>query len=415
MKISNINIRDPFKTYLIIFLLSFAVCLFLPLTWGDDTIFQAKSAGIGLFEFIDGSARPLTDSFTYIFSKNKFLWRIINPFVMVALLAVVRYLLPAKLTGKQTAALFACLMYPTMVIVDAGFIATTLNYLWAVTFGLFSLVPVKKHIIGDKVTAYEFLLTLPFLLYATNMQQMAVVLTVIFLGVNFYLIFVKRFNAFILIQLAVSLGGLAWSICLNMFGDNNRMLRETGRYFPAFSELNILEKLELGFSSTFFSLTMNPHFAMVGFVAFTVFVSVMLFKKKRSPVVCAISIVPPLFAVIMAVLRFIPESSFYAFITGGMRYYHMEKAVYSFEPIPDIVFLFIIAIVLLSLYHAFDNKKMFFCSFIVLCFGLGSRIMMGLSPTVWASGHRTFCIMFITFTVAAFLLLTENKRNTVKT
>ncbi len=401
------------KTYLIIFLFSFAVCLFLPLTWGDDTIFQAKSEGIGLFEFINGSARPLTDSFTYIFSKYKFLWRIINPFVMVSLLAEVSYLLPAKLTEKQTVVLFACLMYPTMVIVDAGFIATTLNYLWAVTFGLLSLVPVKKHIVGNKVAPFEFLLTLPFLLYATNMQQMAVVLTVIFLGVKVYLFFSKRFNVFILIQFAVSLGGLAWSFCLNMFGDNNRMLRETGRYFPAFSELNLFEKLELGFSSTFFSLTMNPHFAMVGFVAFTVFISVMLFNKKRSPIICALSVVPPFFAVIMAVLKFIPESSVYAFITGGMRYYRMEKAVYSFEAIPDIVFLIIIAIVLFSLYHAFDNKKKFFCSFIVLCFGLGSRIMMGLSPTVWASGHRTFCIMFITFTVSAFLLLTENNRNTI--
>ena len=110
----------------------------------------------------------------------------------------------------------------------------------------------------------------------------------------------------------------------------------------------------------------------------------------------------------MAVLRFVPESSFYEFITGGMRYYCMEKAAYSFEPVPDIVFLIVIAIVLLSLYQAFDNKKTFFISFIVLCFGLGSRLMMGLSPTVWASGHRTFFIMFLALIIVLIKIIDEN-------
>ncbi len=398
------------KTYILIFVLSLIVCLFLPLSWGDDSIFQSKSAGIGLAEFIRGSARPLTDSFTYFFSKYKIMWRLLNPVVMVSLLACISYFLPFKLNRKETVALFACLMYPTMVIVDAGFVATTLNYLWAVTFGLFSFLPVKKHLCGKTVSWYEFIVILPFLVYATNMQQMAVILTVSFAIFNVLSIIKKRFNPFILLSFAASAGGLAWSFCLNMFGDNNRMLRETGRYFPDFGELRLLEKIELGFSSTFFSLTMNPHFAMVGFVAFTVFLAVMLCKKK-SKVLFIFSLIPPVFAALMALMKFIPAfSGVYQFLSGGMRYFRMEKAVYSFEIVPDVIFVILIAIVLVCLYGAFNDKKRFALVFVILCAGLGSRLMMGFSPTVWASGHRTFCIMFITFTVAAFILYGDYKR-----
>lgn len=397
------------KTYFIIFALSLLVCLFLPLSWGDDSIFQAKSAGIGLAEFIRGSARPLTDSFTYFFSKYKIFWRLLNPVVMVSLLACVSYLLPFKPSGKETAVLFACLMYPTMVIVDAGFIATTLNYLWAVTFGLFSFIPVKKHLCVKTVSWYEFIVILPFLVYATNMQQMAVILTVSFAMFTVLSIIKKRFSPFIPLCFATSAGGLAWSFCLNMFGDNNRMLRETGRYFPDFGELGLFEKIELGFSSTFFSLTMNPHFAMVGFAVFTVFLAIVLCKKKNK-VLFVLSLIPPVFAVLMALMKFIPAfSGIYQYFSGGMRYFRMEKAVYSFEIVPDIIFVILIAIVLVCLYGAFNDKKRFALAFVILCAGLGSRLMMGFSPTVWASGHRTFCIMFITFTAAAFILHADNK------
>lgn len=396
------------KPFVVLLFCSIIIHWFLPLNWADDAIFFRKSVNLDFCEFLKGSARPIIDSFTYFFALFPFLWRIINPIILTSFSLIVSKLVSCVHEKENNIFICCSILYPSMVVVDAGFIATTLNYLWAVTFGLFTLIPVKKYMIGNKVAPYEFLLTLPFLLYATNMQQMAVVLTVIFLGINVYLVLSKRFNVFILIQFAVALGGLAWSFCLNMFGENNRMLREAGRYFPTFTELNVIEKLELGFSSTFFSLTMNPHFAMLPFFSFAVFISVILIKKKRSPIICATSFLPPLFVAIMAVLRFVPESSFYEFITGGMRYYCMEKAAYSFEPVPDIVFLIVIAIVLLSLYQAFDNKKTFFISFIVLCFGLGSRLMMGLSPTVWASGHRTFFIMFLALIIVLIKIIDEN-------
>lgn len=408
LKINDSKIN---KTYFILFIISLVFCLLLPVSWGDDTIFQEKSANLDLTSFVNGSARPITDSLTFIFSKYKFLWRIFNPFIMVTLLYSVSFLFSFKLNVKETVVLFICLMYPTMVIVDAGFIATTVNYLWAVTFGIISLVPLKLTVEESNVKWYIYLLTFPLILYATNMQQIAVVLTVVYFFATIYLIIKKRFNIFVFIQFIIASVGLGWSFCLNMFGDNNRMLRETGRYFPKFGELNLFEKIELGFSSTFYCLIMNPHFALVGFLAFTVFISYIVFIKKLSIYKRVISIIPPVFAVIMSVLKYLPGQSVYSLISGGMHYYRMEKAVYSFKPLTDLVFIIIIFCVLFSLFSAFATRRDFYISFVILCFGLGTRIMMGFSPTVWASGHRTFCIMFITFIIVGFNLLNDYKNN----
>lgn len=37
-------------------------------------------------------------------------------------------------------------------------------------------------------------------------------------------------------------------------------------------------------------------------------------------------------------------------------------------------------------------------------------MIMGFSPTVWASGYRTFYIMFISFVIISFLVINENKK-----
>ena len=88
------------NTYIVLFLVSLAVCLFLPISWGDDSIFQEKSANLNLLSFIDGSARPFTDSLTFIFSKYKILWRLLNPVVMVSLLYGISSLLPFRINSK---------------------------------------------------------------------------------------------------------------------------------------------------------------------------------------------------------------------------------------------------------------------------------------------------------------------------
>ncbi len=396
----NKYISREYYFYFIVCLVFMAVHFLLPLNWGDDKIFLSKSADSGLFEFLKGSARPFTDGLTYIFSKYHFLWRLLNSAILTILIFVIPRILPS---GRVHKALPLLAVYPTMCMVDAGFIATTVNYLWPVTFGIISLLPLKNALYNKKTNLVLRIIIIPLMLYATNMQQMSVVMLVALTVGNIYLLIKKKtVYLYLALQNIIVFLMTGYSYYLNTVGENNRMVRETGRYFPEFLSLNIFQKLELGFSSTFYGLTSQIYFPLVISLGFMIFLCVMMFKNNEK--LKTLSLVPPVLSVILCFA--------FPYIFDGIKNYKMEKAVYSFEPAADLVFVLIGAVVILSIFTLVKNKGNRIYCLCVLTLGLGSRVMMGLSPTVWASGCRTFCIMLISFIITSLVIIEERNNET---
>lgn len=89
------------------------------------------------------------------FTKFPLLRRIINPFILIAESLILSKYLPPKNSYLKTVILSHALLSPSIIVVDAGFIATTLNYLWAVTFGLISLIPAQKQMNNQKISCFE--------------------------------------------------------------------------------------------------------------------------------------------------------------------------------------------------------------------------------------------------------------------
>lgn len=396
---------------LIFFGIALIVHLFLPLNWADDAVFLKKTENTDILAFLNGSARPFTDGLTYIFTRNQWLWRIFNPCILTVLCWAIPKTAPVQPSKKSIVFVCIAAVFPTMIMVDAGFVATTVNYLWPVAFGILNLLPLIDSYYGEKTNTALLLLLIPMLIYTTNMQQMCAVLLAIFLFANAYFIFKKNFKPYIFLQLIITLFGTAASLFLNFTGDNSRMFRETSRYFPDFAQLNLFEKAELGFSSTFYCMTMETRFAFAFFWAFSFFLSVIMFKRSRSTALKVFSVFPPAFATVFGVYSLIPDcnSTFFEFLTGGMKHFRMEKAFYSFEPVPDILFLIICIILICCIWNLIETngQKVFAASAFLL--GLGSRMLMGFSPTVWASGYRTYCIMFIAFIYIVLMIISNNK------
>ncbi len=400
---------EQYKPALIWFLVMLAVSLFLPLNWGDDAIFADVTANKTLFEFLKGSARPFTDGLTYIFSHNKWLWRLLNPFVIILSVYSIKETLPFELSKKDLLFISITTTIVTMVFVDAGFIATTVNYLWPIAFGLFSLISVKKTYYNEKVSAFYKIISVLLLIYATNMQQMCAVLLGIFMLFNAFLWFNKKFDLFHLIQLLIVAVGTFMSLYLNFTGDNSRMLRETGRYFPQFAELNIFEKAELGFSSTFYCFIMETRFAFFPFLIFTVYLSYKVFKTKKDILPKVISLFAPVVTAVMGALSFF-KNPVYSFLSGGMVHGRMTKSSYTFSALPFVIYILIAFFVLYTVLILIDKKEYKFFAFSALLIGLASRVLMGFSPTVWASGYRTFSVLLIGY---IYIILIINKSEKV--
>lgn len=412
MKLKSFFLKNCNRYYTIFTAVLFFIHIFLPLNWADDAIFMKKVYQLSISEFLKTSARPLVDAMTYFFAKYPIFWRLTNPIIILILTLLICKYLKLKSKNERIFASIA-ILFPSLVMVDAGFIATTLNYLWPVTFGFLCLLPSWKIFNNEKVCWYEMLLLLPLLLYATNMQQMSVVLTFLF-ALSCIIMIVKRksihMNYYIFFQFAVAFCGLLYSYHLNTSGENSRMIRETARYFPNFASLSILQKFELGFSSTFFGMTMNLHLPWLGFFAFVSLLLYMTLRKNRSllyVIAMAFPVVFNIFGLIQSVLpqrfRFLSE-----LLQGEMKNWKMNKAIYSFEPVLDIIFIVIILCMIFTLWSLFENKKFFIVSMFTLAVGTGSRLMMGFSPTVWASGCRTYYIMFISMIIVSALVINQN-------
>lgn len=396
------------KIYIIFFLIALLVHIFLPLNWADDAVFMKKTANTDILTFLNGSARPFTDGMTYILIRNQWLWRIFNPLILSLLSFSITKTTPVISDKKSIIFVCASVIFPTMIMVDAGFVATTVNYLWAVTFGILNLLPLINSCCGRKSNPILLILLVPILIYSTNMQQMCAVLLAVFLFANIYFLFRKTFKPYIILQFLITLSGTLYSLSLNFTGDNSRFTRESGRYFPDFDKLNFFEKTELGFSSTFYCMTMETRFAFAGFIVFALFLAFMCFKKKKSTLIKTLSCIPVVYSLIFGTASLFTENS----IAGDLKHFRMTKAFYSFEPVVDIIFIIILIILMFCIWSLIEDteQKLFAESAFLL--GLGSRMLMGFSPTVWASGYRTFCIMFISFIYVALVIAKSRSRLT---
>lgn len=401
------------KFLIIFFGSALIIHIFLPLNWSDDAVFLKKAADKDIFTFLTGSARPFTDGLTYIFSRNQWLWRLLNPCVLSFLLYGISKTAMVDLKQNSTKIIILTALFPTMVLVDAGFVATTLNYLWPVTFGILNLIPLIDYINDKKSNKALLFILVPLLIYATNMQQMCAVLLAIFVLSNFYFIVKRKFKPYLLFQLIVTAVGTLSSLILNFTGDNSRIIRESERYFPSFGQLNIFEKTELGFSSTFFCMTMEMRQAFAGFFIFSVFLAFIIFKTNKSLSSKIVSLIPAVTSLFFAVLSVFLDLNCGTidFLTGDMINYRMNKAVYSFRIVPDIYFVFLFIIIIYCICVLIENKAKKIAALSVLLFGLASRMIMGFSPTVWASGYRTYCIMFISFIYIVLIIFSDFKRN----
>lgn len=409
MKEKIYTLINQYKIFIVFFIIALFIHMFLPLNWADDAIFMKKVANADILSFLNGSARPFTDGMTYILIKNQWLWRILNPFILSLLSFSIIKTAPVLSDKKCTVFVCASIIFPTMIMIDAGFVATTVNYLWAVTFGILNLLPLVNSYYGRKNNSFLLVLLVPLLIYSTNMQQMCAVLLAVFLFANVYFIFKKTFKPYIFLQFVITLLGTLSSLSLNFTGDNSRFAREAGRYFPDFDKLNIFEKTELGFSSTFYCMTMETRFAFAGFIIFASFLAVMCFKKKKSTLIKVLSCIPVVYSLVFGIASLFTENS----IAGGLKHFRMTKAFYSFEPIVDIIFVLILIILIYCIWNLIEDMGQKFYAESAFLLGLGSRMLMGFSPTVWASGYRTFCIMFISFIYIALIILNQNRKTQI--
>ncbi|WP_407431389.1 DUF6056 family protein [Methanobrevibacter sp.] len=382
------------------------------------------------FRYYEWSSRLLIDCITVILAKENYLiWKLLD--IILYTLGV--YLL-IKFINKDNnkyitligVSLF--LMYPFFDMASAGWIATTLNYLWCFVFAMISFIPLINEINGKKTNIFIYIISILSLIYAVNQEQSCLLI----LGINAsYLIYciIKKKNISKYNVLIVIISALTFTMILTSPGNDKRMIVETARFYVEYANFGIIEKLYLGTIPTIGILLKDK-------VLFTVFYiilsasTLLKTKNKNLKYILYFNIILILFLVFFKTLIDITSIPNYlkiglmhnpivvsAFstvdsITKSMPLINDTIHLFTYKGLPNAVTASTVLAILISIYLILSSCWMIFKTFgkeqifplILFIVGFITRLAVGFSPTIFASGSRT-AFFFYTTIIAVTLML----------
>lgn len=402
----------------IFFLILLFLHLFPQMGMGDDPWYAEKNVPLGehlLFMYREWTARLLIEALTKILAAAPdWIWRMLNILMVLLLVwsAADLFGIEKNKTKQQAQVFFFVLMWsvPMMCLMDAGWITTTINYLWTLPLGLMAAHPMKYWAKGERCPAWEYAVCPLCMLLSANVEQVAAVL----LGA--YLLFgvcmlkqKKRLSPFYFILLFLAVASIVFA--LTAPGNAKRNIQEMERLFPEFDGLNTPQKLLMGFIDT-----ASYYFAAGGkgrnnyiFALLAGILLVGIWQKRKEKgfwFKAPVALMPFLFCWgigrigaylqlaegtdsgenvigLLGLNRCLPIGAgvfeFYGWIPYPMNMVLLQAGFY----------LAILVCVALTIYFLHGRSYETLFELVILGAGLLSRLILGFSPTIYASGERT--------------------------
>lgn len=389
-------ISKEYLFYIVLFFFIFILHLFMKFS-NDDVVFFCKQLDMySWFDYIKmryetWTSRVFIEGLLIYFSRHLFLWRICDSLIICLLVYSINKLVFND--NKISNLIFITgiiLVYPFIHMKTAGFCATTLNYLWPLTFLLFSFGIFRDLYDGKKINK----LLLPFYLlayiYACNQEQTVCIAV----GVSFLMFIFKRDDKKIR---QYSLGMLFIAIASLLFivtcpGNEARTILETTTWYPNYVKADILDKMYLGVVSTISILF--SYMTVLWLFSFVLFALVI--KNNTNKIASIISILQFLFITIICGIRV------YALISGKkytiFKYFTSVGNVFQFALKDILIFILCLGLILIFCYLLYSlMKKESFVLILILLIGCGTRLLMGFSPTIFASSTRTMIFLDFSF------------------
>jgi hypothetical protein len=213
-------------------------------------------------------------------------------------------------------------------------------------------------------------------------------------------------------------------------GNTVRSSQELQKWFPFFDDFSLLEQLFLGFTTTIsllineipgiFTLGISNQFGIFNninllFLIFSLLLVILMHKRSNSMFYLIIASIP-LISIFIFNLRFdhffirvaeIGEIStvqeFNKLHFGGFRYYLSIIAGFG-----------IMISIVISFFKIFTDRKQFYMVFLIFMSGVFSRVIMGFSPTIFASSLRTAIFLYLSLIISCIFLINEWRKKGIK-
>lgn len=349
------------------------------------------------------SSRLIIECALFSVSRSLWLWRILDSLVMMILIWVLNYLIfPSCSRNNILLTFLFVLLYPFSDMSTASFCATTLNYLWPLTFLLVGLIPLVDLWRGRCVPQWSFPLFILFALFASNHEQVACILLV--LGI-LSLVLYKRNNRPVLYPSLLLLVGVFNTVAIILCpGNAVRTSVAIPMCYDTWYDITVFEKAYLSISSLA-TIAANNYIVWGLFIAMAGYG---ILKQK-----CTVAdkvIVGLIFAVWGLVFIFRlwcilshADSLFFCYETSSADPFGSSL---SFSLLALGVYIIIASMwMVIRLWR--DDDWIIPLSIFVM--GLASRLMMGLSPTIFVSARRTMIYFYFALLILSLMMIRDGK------
>ena len=303
------------------------------------------------------------------------------------------------------------LMYPDIDMASAGWIATYINYLWPLTAGCISLIVLDKMYFDKRIYFPEAVMYLLLELFATNFETFGVMYACILLWYIGNLWYEKKIKlkkvCFWILQMAIAVGNMIFA--LTCPGNFIRKQAEIGCWLKDFVQWTVVDKLVMGVNTTMHSL-------FDGNLIFAIFLLVLLinclFYKKSDIKIRTVGIIPVAFLLSRTILKpiiaiYFPVYSQVFEVNDKINAMNYNKADMYFPFVIYVVMNCIIVWLLLNTIESFNKSIKYIAIF---ASGLLTRVAMGFSPTLYASGNRTFIFLEFAIIFLTVCIYSENEQ-----
>lgn len=338
------------------------------------------------------SSRSIIELIMIFFVQHTFLWKIFNSIAMTIIAVLPNYMVntqPKIIGFMLNSCLF--LLIPIEIIKETGWVATTTNYLWVAAASLITLYPVIMYIKKQNVPKFLWFLAIIFSFYANNQEQMTIVLFLIWIVSIFTLLRIKRSIMPVIPFFIITLGSLFYILLCP--GNELRNVQEITQRLPEFANYSLFYKIYLGYCSTLIHLfyQYNPLIAM-----FSLSITTMGLLRSKNIRMVIISLFPMVMYFINQNLQEWIQKSY---SLSNQKIYFSLILLLSFT-----AFIYIF-----SIFNSCQSLKDFYLVIGTLLLGLIVRMILGFSPTIWASGNRTYFFTYLLLIIGVLINFNEKR------
>lgn len=362
-----------------------------------------------IYNFTSWSSRVLVNLPIHIMLHLPYgVWMVLHNIMWLAIIVSLIYIFDdKKQVEKRPLLVLLLLLFPFYMEMAAGWVVTTMTYVWPFAAGTVALTALRRWLDGKQNKWYHYVLYSLLVIYGANQEQMCVFLCMVLGSCTLYSLIQKKRNGVLYTETFFAVANLL----LHMLtpGNENRNLISTAAYFPSYGTLSIMDKLEIGFSGTLYTYMFeNPKFLFV----FTFMLLCVVWQKRTSWVHRILGAMP----------FFI--HGFFGYFMGWLLQTHLHIYVFAGHLtstgviteynyfdwkryIPMAIMFAFGIFLMIALYLAFGDCFKSIFAILMLFGGLAARMIVALSSSVWESGNRTYMIFEYALIMLSMLLLGE--------